>query len=176
MGSLERFFEGFLWRSRLAVLVAVVCSLVSAFAVLYLATVDTWSMLIHLFEYGDGSLSDAARASLRSRTIAHVVEVIDGYLLATVLFIFALGLYELFISRIDLAYEDETASKVLVIETLDHLKDRLAKVVLMILIVKYFEHAIGMEFNTPMELLIFAAGIALIGLALYLSHAGGQSR
>lgn len=42
----------------------------------------------------------------------------------------------------------------------------------MILIVKYFEYALDMQFKTPLELLEFAAGIALLGLALYLSHAG----
>jgi uncharacterized membrane protein YqhA len=59
---------------------------------------------------------------------------------------------------------------VLFISSLDDLKGRLAKVVLMILIVRYFEHALGMKFETAMDLLLFAAGIALLGLALYLSH------
>ena len=43
----------------------------------------------------------------------------------------------------------------------------------MILIVKYFEHAISMDFATPMDLLYLAGGIALIGLALYLTHEKG---
>ena len=41
----------------------------------------------------------------------------------------------------------------------------------MILIVKFFEHALGMHFATPLDLLAFSGGIALIGLALYLTHA-----
>jgi uncharacterized membrane protein YqhA len=50
------------------------------------------------------------------------------------------------------------------------LKARLAKVILMILIVRFFEHAISMKFDTPLDLLYLAAGIALIGVALFLSH------
>jgi uncharacterized membrane protein YqhA len=86
------------------------------------------------------------------------------------LLIFALGLYELFISKIDLADSSQHASNVLMISSLDDLKSRLAKVVMMILVVRYFEFALGMDFNTPMDLLQFAGGIALLGLALYLSH------
>ncbi|HEY5603587.1 MAG TPA: YqhA family protein [Gammaproteobacteria bacterium] len=77
-----------------------------------------------------------------------MVEIIDGYLLAAVLLIFALGLYELFISRIDVVNKDDEhgmASNVLIINSLDDLKTRLAKVILMILIVRFFENAISMN-------------------------------
>lgn len=170
MKRLERLFEGLLWRSRLVVLAAVLASLASALAMFYTATVDAWYMILHLVEYASPGLSEAARAQMRGSTIAHVVGILDGYLLATVLLIFSLGLYELFISKIDEAEQSEMGSKVLVIHNLDDLKARLGKVVLMILIVKFFEHALTMTFNNPLDMLYFAGGIALIGLALYLSH------
>ena len=167
---MQKYFEHFLWRSRLVVMLAVIASLASAIAMFYMATVDAWYMISHLLHYASPELSGAERVQLRSETVTHVVEMVDGYLLATVLLIFSLGLYELFIGKIDLAKGDETSSQVLVIESLDDLKARLAKVVLMILIVRYFEYALGMNFATPMDLLQFAGGIALLGLALYLSH------
>lgn len=170
MKKIERSFENFLWQSRLVVLAAVLISLVSSLAMFFMATVDAFYMISHLAEYP--MLEGDARLALRSTTITHVVELIDGYLLATVLLIFALGLYELFISKIDLAEHAENASQVLVIQSLDDLKARLAKVILMILIVKFFEFALEMQFTTPLDLLAFAGGISLIGLALYLSHAG----
>ena len=171
---MEKIFETLLWNSRLVVLVAVVFSLLTALSMFYLATVDAWYLLSHLGDYAAPALDAVARAELRGVMITHVVEVIDGYLLATVLLIFSLGLYELFISKIDQAEDAEISSKVLVIHSLDDLKARLSKVVLMILIVKFFEHAISMKFVGPLDLLIFAGGIALIGLALYLSHAGNH--
>jgi len=167
---LEILFEKFLWNSRLMVLAAVLMSLISAAAVLYISSVDAWIMVSHLADYMSSEISQAQRVELRAETIKHVVEIIDGYLLATVLLIFALGLYELFISKIDGAEEKEGASKILIINSLDDLKNRLAKVILMILIVRYFEHALNMKFNTPLDLLYFAGGIALLGLALYLTH------
>jgi len=86
------------------------------------------------------------------------------------LLIFSLGLYELFISKIEQAENSETSS-VLAIHSLDDLKTRLGRVILMILIVNFFEHAISMDFHGALDLLALAAGIALIGVTLYLSHA-----
>ncbi len=168
---MERMFENFLWNSRFVVLAAVVASLCSGLAMFYIATVDAIYMILHLGEYASPSLDLAQRNALRAETITHVVEIVDGYLLATIMLIFALGLYELFISRIEQAEGSETASNVLLIHNLDDLKTRLGKVILMILIVKFFEHAISMKFHGPLDLLYLSAGIALIGLAMYLSHA-----
>lgn len=170
----EQFFEGVLWQSRLVVLAAVIASLFSAFAMFFMATVDAVYMLGHLADYASPAMDTAARKELHSNTVAHVVEIVDGYLLGAVLLIFALGLYELFISKLDAAKGSETSSNVLLIESLDDLKGRLAKVILMILIVKFFEFTIGMPYESPLDLLYMAAGIALVGLSLYLSQAGGH--
>jgi uncharacterized membrane protein YqhA len=166
----EKIFENLLWNSRLVVLAAVVTSLLAAFAMFYMASVDAFYMILHLGHYASPELTIEARIDLRSTTVTHVVEIVDGYLLATVLLIFSLGLYELFISKIDHAQDSESASNVLLINSLDDLKSRLAKVVMMILVVRFFEYALGMDFATPIELLQFAGGIALLGLALYLTH------
>ncbi|HHI91964.1 MAG TPA: YqhA family protein [Gammaproteobacteria bacterium] len=170
MKKLEEWFESALWGSRFVVLFAVIASLATALVMFFTATVDAWFLVTHLFDYASPDLTGEARASFRSTTVTHVVEIIDGYLLATVLLIFALGLYELFISRIEPAEQSETASSVLIIRSLDDLKSRLAKVILMILIVRYFEYAVSMDFKTPMDLLLLAGGIALVGLALFLTH------
>lgn len=173
MKSLENLFEGALWESRFIVLFAVVASLAIAFVMFFMATVDAWFLVSHMLEYASPELVGEARLEFRGSAVTHVVEIVDGYLLGTVLLIFALGLYELFISRIDQAETSETASRVLIIHSLDDLKGRLAKVILMILIVKYFEHAVSMDFKSPMDLLYLAGGIALIGLALFLTHEKG---
>jgi uncharacterized membrane protein YqhA len=99
-----------------------------------------------------------------------VVEVVDGYLVATIMFIFSLGLYELFVSRIDAAEGSEFAQRVLLIRSLDDLKDRLAKLVLLILVVKFFEHALILKYTGPLDLLQLAGGVLLVSLALYFSQ------
>lgn len=171
MNLFESLFEGALWRSRYVILAAVIASMAAGFAIFYIATVDVWYMLVHLAHYADPELSAEARKVLHDDSITHIVEVVDGYLLATVMLIFSLGLYELFISDIDEAHGSKASSKILVIESLDDLKARLAKVILMILIVTLFEHALKMDMKTPLDLLYLGGSISLIGLALYLTHA-----
>jgi uncharacterized membrane protein YqhA len=167
---MERMFESVLWHSRFVVIVAVIASLLTAFAMFFLASVDAFFLLSHLGDYLSVDLIGEARKDFRAETVSHVVEIIDGYLLATVLLIFSLGLYELFISKIEQAESSETSS-VLAIHSLDDLKTRLGRVIIMILIVNFFEHAITMDFHGPLDLLALAGGIALIGLTLYLTHA-----
>jgi len=152
------------------VLLAVVSSLFTAFAMFYMATVDTFYTIQHLAHYASSEMDVVTRADLRGETVTHIVEVIDGFLLAAVLLIFSMGLYELFISKLDVAGDSETSKNVLHIDTLDDLKNRLAKVILMILIVNFFEQVLKMQFETPQSLIYLSGDIALIGLALYLTH------
>ena len=171
---IEKVFETLLWNSRFVVIVAVVVSLLTSFAMFYMASVDAFYLVSHLGDYLSADLIGEARKDFRAETVTHVVEVIDGYLLATVLLIFSLGLYELFISKIEQAEESEASSSVLAIHSLDDLKTRLGRVIIMILIVNFFEHAISMDFHGAIELLALAGGIALIGVTLYLTHAEEQ--
>jgi uncharacterized membrane protein YqhA len=171
MKFLEAIFEGALWNSRFVIIAAVVGSLLAGFAIFYMATVDVVYLFQHALHYADANLTDEARKVLHDSTVSHIVEVVDGYLLATVMLIFSLGLYELFISDIDQAHGSKASSKILVISSLDDLKSRLAKVILMILIVTLFEEAINMKLTTPLDLVYLGASITLIALALYFSHA-----
>jgi uncharacterized membrane protein YqhA len=167
-GRVEAAFESMLWNSRFVVLVAVVASLITAFGIFYLTPVDIFYTISHLTHYHE--LDDAGRALLKSQTVAHVVGSVDGFLLGAIMLIFSLGLYELFISKIDIAGDKHGASNILFISSLDDLKDRLAKVIVLILIVMFFEQAIFLKPTEPLELLYYALAIMLVALALYLSH------
>lgn len=170
MSLFKRWFETVLWNSRFVVVLAVVASVVAGFTMFYVATVDVVFLVKHVLSYADPGLGEGARKALRADTVTHIVEVVDGYLLALVMLIFALGVYELFVSEIDEARVTKASSRILVIEDLDDLKSRLAKVILMILIVQLFEHAVKMDVKSMLDLLYFSGAIALVGLALYLTH------
>ena len=170
MKLLEWIFEGALWNSRFVILLAVLGSLFAGFAIFYMATVDVVYLVMHTLHYADPDMAVEARKALHDSTVTHIVEVVDGYLLATVMLIFSLGLYELFISDIDQAHGSKASSKILVIGSLDDLKSRLAKVIIMILIVTLFQEALNMKLTSPIDLLYLGGSIALIALALYLTH------
>ncbi|MDR0480708.1 MAG: YqhA family protein [Gallionellaceae bacterium] len=171
MKLLEQIFEGSLWNSRFIILLGVLGSLVAGFAIFYMATVDVVYLVTHILHYADTDMNDEIRKVLHDNTITHIVEVVDGYLLAIVMMIFSFGLYELFISDIDQAKDDKKASsKILVVHSLDDLKSRLAKVIIMILIVTLFEEALKMKLQAPIDLLYLGGAITLVALALYLTH------
>ncbi|BBN60376.1 YqhA family protein [Hydrogenovibrio marinus] len=168
----EDWFESFLWNSRFIVLFAVIASLLMAFGIFYVTSIDVYYTLSHLSHYAQ--MDDIARADLKAKTVAHVVGSVDGFLLGTIMLIFSLGLYELFISKIDAAEGNKSSSKILMIHSLDDLKDKLAKVILMILVVMFFEQALFLKPTAPLELLYYALAIMLVALALYLSHKAYQ--
>jgi uncharacterized membrane protein YqhA len=53
---------------------------------------------------------------------------------------------------------------------LDDLKHRLGQVVLLILVVKFFEGALAIKFNSLSDLLLLSIGILLIAIVLNLTH------
>jgi uncharacterized membrane protein YqhA len=164
----EKGFESVLWNSRFVVVLAVVASLIMAFGVFYMTSIDVYYTLAHLTHYHE--LAGAERAELKAQTVAHVVGAVDGFLLGTIMLIFSLGLYELFINKIQVAEGKKSASQILIINTLDDLKDKLAKVILLILIVMFFEQALFLKPTSPLELLYYALAIVLVALALYFSQ------
>jgi uncharacterized membrane protein YqhA len=171
MKVLERAFESLLWNSRYVVIVAVIFSLAVALGVLVLAVADA----LHFFGYIGGYLAGTVTVNddFRAHMLTAVVEFVDGILFAAILFIFALGLYELFIGRINFAEGSEFAERLLLIRSIDDLKERLAKVIFLILIVKYFELAITFKVQTSQDLLFLALGIALVAAGLYLTKPKG---
>jgi uncharacterized membrane protein YqhA len=171
MKIVETVLEGTLWNSRFIIFLAVLGSMLASITIFMMASVDVWMLIQHALHYADASMTEEARKILHDSTVSHIVEVVDGYLLAVVLLIFSLGLYELFISDIDQAQGSKASSKILVINSLDDLKSRLAKVILMIMIVTLFEEAINMHMTQPIDLIYMGGAIALIALALYWTHA-----
>ena len=168
----RRWLEELLASSRYSVLIAVIGSGLAGIAVLFIATVDVLTLLRDSVHYADFHLSVEARLAEHDLMTAHVVEVVDGYLLGAVLLIFSLGLYELFLGNIQKLRS--SASKILVIETFDDLKDRLAKVIVLILIVNLFRDAISIKLVHPVDLVAQGGAIALVAIAVYLSARSGS--
>jgi uncharacterized membrane protein YqhA len=167
---IERIFETILWNSRLIIIVAVIASILVALAMLVMTTVDVLFLLGRVLTYVNPALSVEGRDVLQLQILGDIVTAIDGYLLAAVLIIFGLGLYELFINKIDQAEGSDLARRLLLINNLDDLKDRLARVILLILVVKFLEQALKIKYTNTQDLLFLALGILMIGGAIFLSH------
>ncbi|MCF0158672.1 MAG: YqhA family protein [Veillonella sp.] len=98
------------------------------------------------------------------------VSSVDIYLFAMVLIIFSVGVYELFINKID-PVERKAAKRPswLQISSINDLKSSLGKVILMVLIVSFFKHSLELEYKSPMDLLQLGVGVLLIAGALYIA-------
>jgi uncharacterized membrane protein YqhA len=167
---IERLFERALWASRLIVLVPVVVSVLLSLTMVAVASVDAARLVATVGAFAKPGVSAESAYGLRLAVVGGVIEVVDGYLLASILLIFAMGLYELFISKIDAVERSEVASRLLLIRSMDDLKSRLASVVLLILVVKFFQQALRLKYESPLELLYLGLGILLIGGAMFLGY------
>jgi uncharacterized membrane protein YqhA len=107
-------------------------------------------------------------AETSQKSALYLIQAVDSSLLAAVMIIFALGLYELFISSINVP-EGHPFRRVLVIESLDDLKGKLATVIVILLVVKFFERSQELKTNSFLDLLMLAGGVALLGVGLWLT-------
>jgi uncharacterized protein (TIGR00645 family) len=162
----ENLIENTLLGSRWIIFPAVLASIVAS-GVLILIGIGQIALVVH-----DALTLLNNVYELESYQIAAVskfIAAVDVFLIATVLLIFGLGLYELFISRIDRAETDESLLRVLAVRSLDELKERLAKVIVMALVVTFFKVAISLKCEDSVDLLFFAIGIFLAAAALFLT-------
>nr|CAB3458831.1 unnamed protein product [Digitaria exilis] len=119
--------------------------------------------------------------------VLKVVEAIDVYLAGTVMLIFGMGLYGLFISNTstDVPSEADRAlrgsslfgmfalkerPKWMKITSLDELKTKVGHVIVMILLVKMFERSKMVKIATGMDLLSYSVCIFLSSASLYILH------
>ena len=171
MKLIERVVEWILWESRFMVFIAVVASILAAIVLVLIGTFDVYIVLKHA---GEMFQSQEVFEDFHKEAIKHIVSAVDVYLIATVLLIFGIGLYELFISKIDYIEEDEKSSKVLEIHSLDQLKEKLAKVIVMVLVVSFFKYAIDFHYEDIKSILFLSVGILLISLSIYFMHKGNE--
>ncbi len=103
------------------------------------------------------------------KSTVYLIHALDSSLLTAVMILFALGLYELFVGTIDVP-DDHPFRRVLVIESLDDLKGKLATVLVMLIFVKFFEEAQKLQASNFMDLLLLGGGVALLGVGLWLTR------
>jgi uncharacterized membrane protein YqhA len=164
---IERAFERVLCLSRLSVLSAVVVSVVLGLGMFLVSTVDGVLLVKQFVDY---TFVHPGNVEARLAIVSEVVEIVDGYLLGAILIIFALGLYELFISRIDAIEGSVIAERLLLIRSLDDLKSRLTSVVIIILAVKFFQQALKIKYGSPLDLVQLAVAILLVAGAVWLGR------
>ena len=170
---MEKIFEFTLWNSRFIVLLAVIFGLIGALVLFIIASVDiieTASYVLKTY------MSGAHPENFHQDVIGGIIGAVDLYLIGVVMLLFSFGLYELFISEIDAAKEskhDET--QILTINSLDQLKDKISKVIVMVLVVGFFQKVGYTEYNGALDMLYLALSITAVAVGLYFLGKVGKS-
>lgn len=167
---LEKFFELLLVKSRFVTILPVIFGLIGALVLFLVASYDVLKVVLFTYQYFFSSVSGI---NLHEDVVALVIGAVDLYLMALVMFIFSFGVYELFISEIE-EFKQSKQSKVLEVHSLDQLKDKLAKVIIMVLVVNFFQRVLQMKFNTAMDMAYLAGSILALCIGLYFIHKGAH--
>jgi uncharacterized membrane protein YqhA len=166
------FFEQILFSTRFVTFLAVLGSMLAAIILFIISTIQVVNGLLLFIDI----LSQGNNTNLE-HLVAIFVSSVDGYLFATVLLIFSIGIYELFINKIDIVSKrKDSRPNWLIINSIDDLKSSLGKVILMILIVSFFEHSLEIKYETISDLLFLGIGILLIAAALFLTHSHSKHK
>ena len=155
--------EKLLWNIRYVTLLAVILSIISS---IYLMMLGSWEIIEAIIFFNpliDSSITE------NNEVLFKIISSIDLFIIAIVLLIFGFGIYELFVSEIDFTnskFKDST----LIIRDLDQLKNKITKVIIIVLIVKFFEKILkySESFTSTTDILYFGLSILSICIGYYI--------
>ncbi len=147
------------------VIFAVVFGLLGAIVLFAVASIDILSTASYVFTtYTTGAHPERFHEDV----VGGIIGAVDLYLIGVVMLLFSFGLYELFISDIDAAKTEEgRESKILAIHSLDQLKDKISKVIVMVLVVGFFQKVGHTDYKTALDMFYFALSITAVAVGLY---------
>jgi len=162
---MEKIFESSLWATRFMVILAVVFGLIGAVVLFVVASFDiydTAKFVINTY------LTHAHPETFHEDVVGGIIGAVDLYLIGVVMLLFSFGLYELFISEIEVAKDDSGEdNKILAIHSLDQLKDKISKVIVMVLVVGFFQKVGHTQYNGALDMLYFSISITAVAVGLY---------
>ncbi len=162
---MEKMFEGTLWASRFMVILAVVFGLIGAIVLFIVASFDIYETAKFVL---NTYITHAHPENFHEDVVGGIIGAVDLYLIGVVMLLFSFGLYELFISDIDAAKDkDGEENKILAIHSLDQLKDKISKVIVMVLVVGFFQKVGHTQYNGALDMLYFALSITAVAVGLY---------
>jgi uncharacterized membrane protein YqhA len=152
-GPLKTILE----KSKYLTLIAVISTLLASAAAFVWGMIKSVKVLIDIF----------TNIGVETTNTVSLIELMDIFLIAIVLLIFALGIYELFIGKLALP-------EWLVIHNLHDLKVKLSSVVIMVMGIIFLKHLV--EWQDPQGTFFFGLGVAVVAAALIaFSYVGNKT-
>lgn len=161
--KLEHFFEVCIWKFRLFALLPVIFGLLSTLNFFVIGSFEILYTLIYslkLQSFDEDSVE---------KVITSIIGGIDHYLIGVVLLIFSFGIYEIFISPLDIRLRHQEV-KILKVTTVDQLKHKIMGVIVLVLVISFFKKALSMKIERTEDLAFLAGSILVVALSSYLMH------
>lgn len=158
--NLERLFENGLWLLRFITIIPVIFSAIGAIVLFYVGSIEIIGSVKAILNGGEET------ERILPKVMGGIIGGIDVYLIGVVMILFSYGIYELFISKIDVGRTENTEVQLLTITSLDQLKDKILKVIVMV--VGLFKRLLELEIKTYTDILFWAISILLIACSSYL--------
>lgn len=157
---IENIFEKALWSTRYIVILGVIFGTLSAIVLFIVGSIEIFDIMISALLASEGHIS-------HELILIGLIGAIDFYLIGLVLLIFSFGIYELFISELDIARISGGFANILEVDNLDDLKNKIIKVIIMVLIVTFFQRIMGMKLVNSFDMLAMAVSICVICIGVY---------
>lgn len=157
-GGVPYFLGGFLTRA--VMILPVIATTAAALALMVWGFVDTWHFVRELLS---GSIGGSPHPVSRDEVLLHAIEIVDLFLLATVVQVVSLGLYQLYFKQ------DLELPKWLKIDDLDDLKSKLVGVSITVMAVFFLGKAITWSAGIDILYLGGAAATVIVALTYFLS-------
>ncbi|HWQ63992.1 MAG TPA: YqhA family protein [Methanospirillum sp.] len=157
--------EYWLWKFRYIALLAVFFCAFASIALFVMGTMEILSPVKEIIITTPGILTNHEQIS-NENILKDFIGALDLYLIAVFFLIFSFGLYELIISKIDIAHDttDDVDHPLLQISSLDELKSKIIKVIIIILIVAFFKNVISMKMVAVSD--AFMLSLAILALCI----------
>lgn len=159
--KIEILFEQVIWNVRFFVVVPVIFSLLSCLNFFVMGTLEICQGFNLHFNPSEPESVTAYQI------VVYIIGGIDYYLIGIVLLIFGLGIYELFISKID-SKEQTEAIGLFENSSLEELKGKLVKVIVVALVISFFKKILTFQIEQATDLLYIGFSIFLIAVTNYL--------
>jgi len=156
----ENIFERALWSLRFIVILGVIFGALSAIVLFLAGSIEIYQILVEFIQPSEHVIT-------HEHILVGIIGAVDFYLIGLVLIIFSFGIYELFISDIDIARIEGGFGSLLDIENLDDLKNKIIKVIIMVLIVTFFQRILSMSLTSSFDMLSMAVSICVICVGVY---------
>ena len=162
---IEKLFENALWNSRFIIILGVIFGLIGAVILFIVASFDVYETTKYVI---NTYITHAHPEHFHEEVVGGIIGAVDLYLIGIVMLLFSFGIYELFISEIDAAKDkDGQENQLLAIHSLDQLKDKISKVIVMVLVVGFFQKVGHTEYNGALDMLYLALSITAVAVGLY---------